>query len=349
MRIGVALSGGVDSAVAAALLKEQGHEVVGVHLLLSELVPPPPNLWGVAELLAIPLYFLDFREEFSRLVVEDFVSQYFLGRTPNPCIRCNALIKFGLLWERLQGMGISHLGTGHYVRLVSREDGGLRLCRGLDPRKDQSYFLCRISRELLPRLVFPLGDLTKEQVQDLAQRLGLAPLTRLTESQDLCFIPTGTCQEFLRLHRPSPGVPGEIVNRAGQVLGRHRGVENYTIGQRRGLGIAARQPLYVIDILPELNRIVVGPREELFSRGLAAREMNWLREPPGREFRATAFIRYRHPGVLSTVRLRNRDHLEVHFDTPQAAVTPGQAVVLYDGDCLWGGAWIEGRLESPRG
>jgi tRNA-uridine 2-sulfurtransferase len=345
LRVAVALSGGLDSAVAAHLLRSRGLEVWGVHLRLGEGSSIPPDLAALADRLGLPLEILDLRREFAHLVVEYFVEQYELGCTPNPCVRCNAAIKFGILWDRVKAEGASHLATGHYVRLKPGADGQLRLFRGVDAAKDQSYFLCRLPRQILPHLLFPLGELTKQQVRDLAAELGLTPWATRPESQDICFIPQGGYQEFLWGRRGRRGAPGDLVDRGGRVLGKHRGVENFTVGQRRGLATPAREPLYVIQLQPEANRVVIGPRHELFARGLRAGDMNWLIDPPARELRARAVIRYRHSGVPATVRTMNRDRLEVVFDSPQAAVTPGQAVALYDGDCLLGGAWIEERLD----
>lgn len=345
LKVAVALSGGLDSAVAAHLLRQRGLEVWGVHLRLGEGAAIPPDLSALADHLGLPLEILDLRREFAHLVVDYFVEQYELGCTPNPCVRCNAAIKFGVLWDRVRAKGATHLATGHYVRLKPEADGRPGLFRGVDAAKDQSYFLCRLPRQMLPRLLFPLGGLTKQQVRDLAADLGLTPWADCQESQDICFIPQGDYPEFLWGRRGRRGAPGDLVDRRGRVLGQHRGVENFTVGQRRGLGVPAQEPLYVIEIQPECHRVVIGRRHELFARGLRAGAMNWLIDPPAGELRATARIRYRHPGVLATVRMINRDRLEVIFDSPQTAVTPGQAVALYDGDRLLGGAWIEARLD----
>jgi tRNA-specific 2-thiouridylase len=345
MEVVAALSGGVDSAVAAFLLSRQGLTVEAVHLRLGNGSAMPPDLPDLAAHLGFPLEVLDLREEFARLVVDDFVNQYFMGHTPNPCVRCNAVIKFGILWEKVRARGATHLATGHYVRLSPGPDGSLRLCRGVDPGKDQSYFLSQISRDLLPHLLFPLGRLTKAEVRAQFQQLWLPAVASCQESQDICFIPQGNYQEFLAARRGRRGSPGDLVDRQGRILGRHRGVENYTVGQRRGLATPAREPYYVLQIQPEGNRVVIGPKRELFSRGLTARGMNWLIDPPSGDLSVTAVIRYRHPGVRALLK-PGRDHrVEVIFDTPQTAVTPGQAVAFYDGDCLLGGAWIEEPLD----
>jgi tRNA-specific 2-thiouridylase len=345
IKVAVALSGGVDSAVAAHLLSRQGLAVEGFHLRLENGIAIPPDLPALAGRLGLPLEILDLRQEFARLVVNYFVDQYFQGHTPNPCVHCNAVIKFGVLWNKVRAQGATHLATGHYVRLGPGPDGSLRLFRGLDTAKDQSYFLCQIPRSLLPHLLFPLGDLTKLEVKEQFNLLGLPSVASCQESQDVCFIPRGDYQEFLWARRGCRGYPGDLVDRQGRVLGRHQGVENFTVGQRRGLNTPAREPYYVLQIQPECNRVVIGPKRELYSQGLRARGMNWLIDPPERELAVTAVIRYRHPGVQAVLKPPNGDRMEVIFATPQAAVSPGQAVAFYDHDCLLGGAWIEERLE----
>ena len=345
IKVAAALSGGVDSAVAALLLSRGGLTVQGVHLRLGAGPAMPPDLPALAGRLGLPLDILDLREEFTRLVVDYFVDQYFQGHTPNPCVRCNAVIKFGILWDKVRHQGATHLATGHYVRLGPGPDGSLRLFRGVDAAKDQSYFLCQIPRDLLPHLFFPLGELTKPEVRAQVQQLGLPALASCQESQDICFIPQGGYQEFLWARRGHRGCPGDLVDSQGHILGRHRGLENYTVGQRRGLRTPAREPYYVVQIQPECNRLVIGPKSELYSQGLRARGMNWLIDPPEQELTVTAVIRYRHPGVQAVLRPTAGGRVEVVFASPQAAVTPGQAVAFYDGDCLLGGAWIEERLE----
>ena len=266
----IALSGGVDSAVAAALLRRQGWDLHGVHLRLSPLAPPPDRVEALAQFLNIPFRVIDLQREFAREVLDYFVSEYARGRTPNPCVRCNAAIKFGRLWEYLRGEGFTHLATGHYARVYPAGDGAPGLFRGVDRGKDQSYFLSRLPLNLLPNLLFPLGEMTKEEVRRLSLQAGLPVRENQPESMELCFIPAGGYQDFLKDRRGTSGPPGDFVDLRGRLLGRHRGLENYTVGQRRGLGIPAREPFYVIDLQPELNRVVLGHREELLSPGLTA-------------------------------------------------------------------------------
>jgi tRNA-specific 2-thiouridylase len=344
-KVAIALSGGVDSAVAAALLQRQGLDLMGVHLRLSPLAAPPDRVEALAQYLGIPLTVLDLQAEFAREVLDYFVSEYARGRTPNPCVRCNAAVKFGHLWDYLKKSGVTHLATGHYARLNPDGPGAPGLFRGLDRRKDQSYFLSRLPLGLLPNLHFPLGQMTKEEVRRISLEAGLPVRKNQPESMELCFIPTGGYREFLQAWRGFKGSPGDFVDLRGGPLGRHRGVENYTVGQRRGLGVPAREPFYVIEIKPETNRVVLGHREELLSPGLTASGMNWLITPPAGEIEAVAVIRYRHPGVRARITTQGHGAVEVAFATPQSAVAPGQAVVFYDGDRVLGGGWIEARVK----
>ncbi|MGA7577363.1 MAG: tRNA 2-thiouridine(34) synthase MnmA [Desulfobaccales bacterium] len=339
-RIAVALSGGVDSAVAAALLSQQGLRPRAVHLLLSDAGPPAAHLAALALMLNLPLTRVNLREEFARQVVDYFFSEYSRGRTPNPCVQCNAAIKFGSLWQLLQAQGLTRLATGHYARLLPAADGTLGLFRAADRSKDQSYFLSRLPRELLPNLLFPVGELTKTEVRRRYRELGLPVNEQCPESMELCFIPRGRYQDFIRARR-GPGTPGEVVDLGGRLLGRHRGLEHYTVGQRRGLGIPAGEPYYVAAIHPESNRVVLGRRREILCRGLRAARVNWLIQPPGGELEAQAVIRHRHPGVAARIRPLGAAGVEVVFAAPQSAVAPGQAVVFYQDDRVLGGAWIE--------
>jgi tRNA-specific 2-thiouridylase len=343
-QVAVALSGGVDSAVAAALLMGQGQRVVGVHLRLAAGGPGPGHLETLAQRLGLPWVEVDLQEEFSRLVLAYFAGEYSKGRTPNPCVRCNAAIKFGRVWQLLKEAGVPYLATGHYARLLPGPDGNLELHRGADRTKDQSYFLQRLPRELLPHVLFPLGEMTKKEVRRRARELGLPKTEGYRESQELCFIPQGRYQEFLRELKGGLGEPGDLVDGQGRVLGRHRGLEHYTVGQRRGLRVPAGEPYYVVEIRPETNRVVLGYKNEIYSSGLRASGVNWLITPPGGELAAQAVIRYRHPGVESRVLMENPTAVQVIFDTPQSAVAPGQAVAFYQGDRLLGGGWIEERV-----
>ena len=345
-KVAVALSGGVDSAVAAALLRDQGWEVLGVHLRLLSGGPSPDHLKSLTDRLGIPLLELDLKEDFTRGVVDYFVAEYLRGRTPSPCVRCNAAIKFGVLWERLRARGIRYLATGHYARLQRTPQGDWGLYRGADRHKDQSYFLARLPRVLLPQLLFPLGDMLKSQVRTRCRDLGLPLEPGSRESMDLCFISQGGYREFLREQlggRHDP--PGELVDTRGRVLGRHRGLTCYTVGQRRGLGTPSSEPYYVAEILPETNRVVLGRRQDLLSSGLLALRVNWLIDPPPGEWEADTVIRYRHPGVQARLLPLDQDRVQVSFAIPQAAVAPGQAVAFYQGNRLLGGGWIEERIK----
>ncbi len=334
----------MDSAVAAALLSQQGFQLLGVHLRLSEHGPPAAHLTALAASLGLHLTFVDLRLEFSRRIMDYFVAEYARGRTPNPCVQCNAAIKFGRLWELLRTNGLNRLATGHYARLRTAADGTLGLYRGLDRHKDQSYFLSRLPRELLPHLLFPLGALTKTQVRRHYRELGLPVNADCPESVELCFIPQGSYQDFIRARR-GPGIPGELVDLQGRSLGRHRGLEYYTVGQRRGLGVPARAPYYVVEIRPETNRVVLGYKDEVSSPGLIAGRINWLIKPPAQEWEAQVVIRYRHPGVTARIQPLNATEARVIFAAPQSAVAPGQAVAFYDReDRVLGGGWIEARI-----
>ncbi len=343
-KVAVALSGGVDSAMAALFLKHQGYEVMGVHLFLADTSPPGAHLASLAQTLDIPLTILDLRTEFAEKVINYFLKAYVQGRTPNPCVKCNAAIKFGVLWEKVKGLGADYLATGHYVRLRRGENGAPGLYRGADRGKDQSYFLCRLPRQVLPHLLFPLGDFTKHEVRRRARELRLPFVENCRESQEICFIRDERYLDFIRRQRGCLGKAGDVVDRQGRLLGRHRGLECYTVGQRRGLGIPGPEPLYVLEIQPEANRLVVGPKAELFSAGLKASQVNWLIEPPEGEIRATAVIRYRHPGVPARIVPTGSAEAEVFFAEPQAAVAAGQAVAFYRNDRVLGGGWIEKKI-----
>lgn len=344
----MAMSGGVDSSVSAALLLSQGYEVVGVTMRLFDpsdgpaACPVPddvPDAARVAAKLGIPYEVLDLREEFRQRVIDYFVAEYAAGRTPNPCIRCNSLIKFGLLLSHAEALGADLLATGHYVRVTRDQAGGCELRTGADPGKDQSYFLFALTPEQLAKTCFPVGMLAKREVRELAASFGL-PVPKEHESQEICFIPDDDYAGFLE-RNGLQWSPGEIVTGDGRVVGRHRGIHRYTIGQRRGLGIAWKHPLHVVAIDSAANRIHVAGARDLKRSGLTAARSNWILPPPATVFTALCRIRYRHAPVPCRVTLLDGDRFEVVFETPQTSVTPGQAAVLYDGDRVLGGGWIE--------
>ena len=355
-RIVVAMSGGVDSSVAAALLVEDGHDVVGVTLRVwpwsntADASSRFGNCCGadatddarrVARTLGIPHYVLDSEHEFARAVIERFVDEYRRGRTPVPCVACNTDLKFGSLLQRAHAWDARAVATGHYAR-VTRDDvtGRYRLWRAKDGRKDQTDFLWPLTQAQLAGAVFPIGDLKKEDVREHARRLGLATAEK-PESQEICFVPGGDYRAFLRERDPGVFRPGAIVDREGRAVGRHTGVANFTVGQKRGLGLQGGRRLYVLDLDPNDNTVTVGEADELDARRLTARSVNFIAcEPPMRPLRVEARIRHSHVPAPATVRAVDADRAEVIFDSPQRAITPGQSVVWYQGDLVVGGGVI---------
>ena len=358
-RILVAMSGGVDSSVAAALLVEAGHEVVGVTMrtfCYSETDAPSKTCCGlegiadarqVADRLGIPHYVFDVEEDFTRDVIDDFVSEYARGRTPNPCVRCNATTKFPDLMERGRALGCDAIASGHYVRVVHSPTNDPALYRGADPEKDQSYFLWGLPKRMLHLLRFPLGNLTKREVRQLAGELDLITADK-PESQEICFVPTGDYRALLRtrLQSPHPALqPGTLVTSRGEVVGEHGGYANFTVGQRKGLGGGFDEPLYVTEIRAGTREVVVGPRHECVSRGLEVGEINWLGDPPTAGARVRVQIRYRAPEVPATA-VTVGDTTVLTFEEPQHAVTPGQSAVLFDRDRVLGGGRIARGLRA---
>jgi len=336
------MSGGVDSSVAAALLLEQGHAVEGVTMKLTAgLCCDIGSAQEVCRQLGIAHRVLDLQEAFERTVVADFVDQYRAGRTPNPCIRCNEIIKFERLLSRARTGGFDRLATGHYARIARDPDGHPVLARGTDPDKDQSYFLYRLSREQLSSVLFPLGTFCKSDVRRLAAERGLHAAER-PESQEICFIPGDDYRSFLRQRAPGAVRPGKMVLTDGTVVGSHDGVAFFTVGQRRGLGVAAGERLYVVRIDPGEDRVVLGRREELASVELRLAEMRYAAgSAPSAPFRAEVRIRYRAAPVPATVHPAADGRARVVLDVPAAGVSPGQAAVLYDRDLVTGGGIIE--------
>ncbi len=346
-RVMVALSGGVDSAVAALLLADRGYEVDTITLLLREdqnggAVPSPEAIHrarAVSDQLGVEYRLIDARDAFRTEVVDYFIAEYTAGRTPNPCVPCNRFVRFGFLLDYALALGDAHLATGHYAR-IQRVDGRCQLLRGRDSTKDQSYFLYRLTQEQLAHAMFPVGDLTKEAVRGIAARHNL-PVKGQAESQDICFLADGDYRSFLAEHAPHALEPGTIRDTEGRLLGRHQGLAGYTIGQRKGLGISAPEPLYVLAIRPDENTLIVGTADELGRDECLVEEMHIIsgEEPPD-PFRAEAQIRYRARPAPVTVEPLGGRQARVRFDAAQRDITPGQSLVLYEGDVVLSGGVI---------
>ncbi len=352
----VALSGGVDSSVAAALLVEQGYQVIGVMLRLwSEeeglyhnrcCTPADADLARrVADVLGIPFYRLDVAESFKAHVVDSFIADYLAGRTPNPCIRCNRLIRFGWLLDKALSLGADQLATRHYARRRTQESTHAtpyQLLRGLDPAKDQSYVLSMLTQTQLSHVVFPLGEWTKGQVRELAERKGL-PVAHKPDSQDLCFVAGGDYRRFLRRYAPPGAIrPGPIRDTGGRVLGQHEGLPFYTIGQRKELKLNRPEPMYVLALVPTENALIVGPASELGREECHVQQVHYVSgQVPGRPFRASVQIRYRAREVEATVTPLSHDRAHIQFVHPLRDITPGQGAVFYEGESVIGGGIIE--------
>lgn len=350
----VAMSGGVDSSVAAALLVEQGHQVIGVMMRLWAEASDLGDVAGenrcctpqavddarsVAGQLGVPFFLVDYEAEFKACVVDYFVAAYSRGRTPNPCLACNRHIRFGRLLRHAQAIDADGLATGHYAR-VDHRDGRFRLRMGTDPHKDQSYVLYMLGQDELRRVRFPLGGYTKPQVRDMARRRGL-PVADRDESMELCFVADDDYRRFLRQHAPRAVQPGPILDSAGREIGRHEGLPFYTVGQRRGLGIAAPEALYVIRLDVAANALIVGPAQELGRRSLIAEEVHYVSgQPPPKPAPVRAKIRYRATLAGATWTPLADHRARVEFDVPLRDITPGQAVVAYEGDVVLGGGII---------
>jgi tRNA-specific 2-thiouridylase len=348
----VAMSGGVDSSVAACLLAEQGYEVLGSHLKLVHTGGVDHGCCGptaeidaraVAEVAGFPFEVVDMSEVFEERIVGDYVGEHEAGRTPNPCVRCNERIKFGAFLDRAEELGFDHVATGHYVRTRVDARGRWHLSRGLDRSKDQSYVLAGLRQEQLARSLFPVGSQAKAVTRAHAERLGL-PVAGKPDSQDLCFAPAGEAAAFVEARAPHLMRDGEVVDPEGRVVGSHGGAHRYTIGQRRGLGVSTGERTYVLDVDAPANRVMVGPAALLSRRGLIAERVNWIHERPEGPFEAEVKIRYRGDEVEAVVEPTGPDGARVEFRAPQPAVTPGQAVVFYAGDEVVGGGTISTAL-----
>jgi tRNA-uridine 2-sulfurtransferase len=358
-RVVLAMSGGVDSSVAAYLLKKQAYDVVGLFMRTGvhdespgSAVPGQDRKKGccsaidagdarrVADRLDIPFYALDFEGEFSR-IMDYFVDEYTNGRTPNPCVVCNTWLKFGKLWSYGKQLDADFIATGHYVQMI---DGGVH--RAVDLNKDQSYVLFGLRRNVLPHLLFPIGGLHKDEVRSIAREAGLN-VAEKPDSVEICFVPDNDHAGFIKRRHPELQTTGNIVDRQGNVLAPHDGIEKFTIGQRKGFGFGSASRRYVLEIVPESRDVVIGDRDELAASSLLASRVNWLIEPPMSPLTCRAKIRYRaDPAPASVIPLSSGTEgtVRVDFAEPQSAITPGQAVVFYEGDRLLGGAWIEKAL-----
>jgi len=337
-KVAVALSGGLDSSAAALLLKEDNYTVMGIYMCLwksPRFDYQAHRAENICRILNIPYHQVDLQKEFKLCVVDYFCQEYQQGRTPNPCVACNQYIKFGFLLDKAISLGADYLATGHYVRVGHSKDGH-RLLKAADTRRDQSYFLYTLTQEKLGHVLFPLGEHSKDEVKQMVKQAGLPTATK--PSQDICFISQKNYGAFLSQRFPS--TPGDVVDTQGRKLGQHRGIVFYTIGQRHGLGLASGKPLYIINIEPESNRIVLGHEKELYSQKLSAQKLNWISGKAPREPITTqARIRYKSKEAEAVLFFRNGS-VAVHFTQPQKSVTPGQAIVFYNMDEVLGGGII---------
>jgi tRNA-uridine 2-sulfurtransferase len=351
-RVVLAMSGGVDSSVAAHLLKAQGHEVIGLFMRTGAHVQDETrksktccsatdaiDARNVADRLDIPFYALDFERDFDR-IMDQFADEYLAGRTPNPCVMCNIWLKFGKLWSYGKQVGADFVATGHYAQVVADADGARRVARGVDRSKDQSYVLFGLRRELLPHVLLPVGGYTKTEIRALARDLDL-PVHDKPDSQEICFVPDDNYLRFVRERRHGADTSGEIVGEDGEVVAKHSGIEGFTIGQRRGLGVAVGAPRYVVEIEPTTRTVTIGPRTSLARQGLEASRFNWQGTRPDGPTACLAQIRARHTAVPAIVAPLAGDRVRVRFDVAQPAVTPGQVVTVYEDDRVLGGGWIE--------
>lgn len=348
----IAMSGGVDSSVSALLMQNQGYECIGCTMKLYDnteddtayektccTLTDVEDAKDVCRRLGISHYVFNFKDAFKEKVIDKFVSCYLCGSTPNPCIECNDHLKFARLYEKAQILGCDKIVTGHYARIIER-DGSYHLYTAPDPAKDQSYVLYRLSQEQLSHTIFPLGEISKEETRRIAEENGLIN-ARKKDSQDICFIPDGDYARVVEEYTDQKIIPGDFVDLNGNVLGRHKGIIHYTVGQRKGLGIAYEYPLYVVKIDVENNRVVLGPNDALFSDSLDACNACWtMQNPPADSFEASVRVRYHGKNVPALVTMAGSDKFHVKFYEPVRAITPGQAAVIYDGDEVLGGGTI---------
>lgn len=357
-KVVVGMSGGVDSSMAAALLKEQGYDVIGVTLQIwrSGDVETPKSCCSISAIddarrvayqLGIPHYVLNFRNLFEEQVVSYFTEAYFQGQTPNPCLACNRYIKFGEFLRKAHGLGADYIATGHYAQIVRDPDSErFLLYKGADASKDQTYVLYTMTQDQLAHTLFPLADYQKNQVRKLARDLGLSGVANKPDSQEICFVPNDDYVAFLRERAPERIVPGNFVDKQGNILGRHQGLVHYTVGQRKGLGVTFGKPMFVVGFNPERNEVVLGESEDVFAPVLWADDLNWIAIPELKEpLRVEAKVRYKAEPAPAWIHPEGGT-VRVEFDTPQRAATPGQAVVFYQGNLVVGGGRI---ISDPRG
>jgi len=360
-KVAIAISGGVDSSVSAWLLKEQGYELIALHMKLYHGVEGEKqraksccaldearSARAVCEQLELPFYVLDFQDEFQDSVIQYFVDEYVSGRTPNPCVMCNRAFKSHYLLQQAQDLGCDFLATGHYARTALDPSGRTQLLQAKDAHKDQSYFLHGIDAEDLSHFLFPLAEYQKSEVRDLAEQQGFVSAKK-PESQDICFV-NSNYRDFLKTQFVNVPAKGDFVDTEGNILGTHNGLPFYTIGQRRGLGISDATPYYVVHLNTEKNQVILGKNEDLFSQNLWVSETNWISiPPPQKSLTARVQLRYSHSGASATLHPEDSQRVYVEFDEPQRAVAPGQAAVFYHGDVLLGGGWIETKRRKESG
>lgn len=353
-KVAVGMSGGVDSSVAAYLLKEQGFDVIGVTMQIWQDEEPPAmaenggccglsavdDARRVADRLDIPYYVLNFKREFKDKVIDYFIDEYIHARTPNPCIACNRYVKWEALLNRAVELGCDYIATGHYARVCRLDNGRFALQKSAATRKDQTYALYNLTQEQLSRTLMPVGEYDKEQIRKMAEEIGLSVAGK-PDSQEICFIPDNDYASYIEKETGQTFLEGNFVDAGGRVLGKHKGIIHYTVGQRKGLGLSLGAPAFVTELRPETNEVVIGTNEDTFHDRLLADRVNWMSIPELQgERRVTAKIRYSHQGAPCIIHMTGEDEVECRFDEPVRAITPGQAVVFYDGDIVVGGGTI---------